>query len=483
MNIQHQLNVWVPYAQAKPGMKSRAGGWTLAGVWPTTTANGEAARLAHQGNEVSVQGNYESPKQVWYRPDPNGPGGGQGPGGGGGTPTGGTAPGAVQQGLPGITGGGPRFAIGAGQIRDFLPDRAEAFDGIDTFTPPEKLPSVRSPMAVNWDDFERYGSFCVRRGSAKLNEDRETLDVDYFNIVCIAKASFTASTDYITFTLPDSTTHAFWFDTTGSDSEPAGSSSATNSTQVDISGDTTAADVASTLASAINTAAIGLAATSESTACRAYPDDQINDVISVNWTLAETVTDGGFTVTPITPTSMDEDYRGISIARIPGNSDQPDLLLYCFADVEPGNTPSVHPTVLCVVKPYPAWGRPDTLIDFPGPKLSLSQQAGPELRVTADYTNVYDATNQLGKQKQSVTGIIIRYSTTNYPVDMDGEDYLKEDGGTVSTALADRTSWDGTSTNYDTAVGPLPTGTYYVTAWAFSRMGYSKPSHARLEIT
>lgn len=75
-----------------------------------------------------------------------------------------------------------------------------------------------------------------------------------------AKANFVAGTDYLLFTAPGGVTHAFWFDTTGGDSEPAGSVAADNSYQVDISGDTTAQDVLATLLAAINTAAIGVTA-------------------------------------------------------------------------------------------------------------------------------------------------------------------------------------------------------------------------------
>jgi hypothetical protein len=413
-----------------------------------------------------------------------GPGSGSASGGGsgiGGTAggAGASAPGAVQAGLPTPGPGGPRFQLGANNVSDFLPERGSTFDGIDTFTPPEKLGTTYSPDATNWDDFEKYGSYCVRRGSAKLQDDRESLNVDYFNIVCVANSSLTASTDYITFTethaFPAGATHAFWFDTTGADSEPAGSVAADTSVEVTTTA-MTAAQVATTLAAAINTADIGLVAFAVSTAVHVFV---IEGTVGTSWTLAETVTNAGFTVTPVTPTSMDSVMRGLSISRIPGNSNGPDYLLIAFAENGIGSASSTHPISLHVCKSYPKWGRPKTLKGIPGPKLTLSQVAGPQLRVVTDYTNVFDGSST-GTRANSVTHLIVRYSTLGYPSDLDGQDYL----ATASTALVNRGAWTGASRTDDTAtVGGLVVGVYYVSAWAVSRQGYSERSIARLEIT
>jgi len=113
----------------------------------------------------------------------------------------------------------------------------------------------------------------------------------------VAKASYTASTDYITLTAPDGTTYAFWFDTTGGDSEPAGSSGADNSYQVDISGDTSAADVAATLEGVIDSNSIGVDA--DDSAGSGQVDLTVDEYgfEGNDWAIAETVGDAGFTVT------------------------------------------------------------------------------------------------------------------------------------------------------------------------------------------
>lgn len=177
-------------------------------------------------------------------------------------------------------------------------------------------------------------------------------------------------------------------------------------------------------------------------------------------------------------------YRGLSIAAIPCNSGKGDEILLAFADSDIGVVRAVEPITLHVVSCEPRWGRPHTLINTPGPKLALSQVAGPKVRVTTDYTNVFDATNQLGLRANSVVGLIIRYSgpttTESFPLDMDGYDHL-EGTTTASVALVERSSWAGASRVDDTAV--LAVGKYWVTAWAITREGYSDPSFATLTVT
>ena len=77
--------------------------------------------------------------------------------------------------MPGYTGGGPTFSIGAVNTQAILQQRDDEFLGVDTFTPAEKLAAGYSPFAVNWDGFARIGSRCVRRGCAKLGDDHSTL--------------------------------------------------------------------------------------------------------------------------------------------------------------------------------------------------------------------------------------------------------------------------------------------------------------------
>lgn len=287
--------------------------------------------------------------------------GGGGAGGGTMSSGAGAAAAAVQAGMPAFTGGGPSFSIGAANVRALLAERADAFMGVDTLTPEQRLDAGYSPDSINWDGFTKIGSRCVRRGCAKMLEDRDN------------------------------------------------------------------------------------------------------------------VTIGG---SPISA-----DYRGLSIATVLRGGAYGDAMLLAFADNEIGQTRTAQVTTLHLVQNYILWGRPTTLKGWAGPKMALSQIAGPKVRVTTDYTSVFAAATA-GMRNNSVIGLVVRYSgptaTESYPLDIDGYDHL-ENTTTASTALVNRASWLGASRVDDTAV--LAVGKYWFTAWAISREGYSEPAFASLTVT
>lgn len=175
-------------------------------------------------------------------------------------------------------------------------------------------------------------------------------------------------------------------------------------------------------------------------------------------------------------------YRGLSLCVIPSSGNNADQQVIAFADNSIGSTRTSLQTALLLVTNQPRWGQPVNLKDWPGPLLTLTQQSGPVLRVTAAYTNVFDASTQAGMRANSVVQIVIRYSTTGYPRDIDGKDIDRDGSGFTTTAIADRTAWTGGSTNFDSAT-LTATGKYWVTAWAISREGVSDPSYATLTIT
>lgn len=173
-------------------------------------------------------------------------------------------------------------------------------------------------------------------------------------------------------------------------------------------------------------------------------------------------------------------YRGLGLAVMPSSGDNPDQMLLSFADNDIGQTRSSIQTALLLVTNKPRWGRPVNLADWPGPTLTLTDQGSQVMRVTAVYSNVFDQTNQLGVQKNSVKQIVIRYSTVGFPRDIDGLDDDRDGAGYASTALADRTSWLGTSTSFNS--GTLTAARYYVTAWAISAEGVSEPSFGSITL-
>lgn len=281
-------------------------------------------------------------------------GAGSGAGGAGGVGAGGGALAAVQH-QPAYTGGGAYFPGGAVENRVAgLSERDDEWLGLDTLTPDERLATGRSPNAVNWDDIRRIGSRCVRSGTAKLDDDRDTVT--------------------------------------------------------------------------------------------------------------------------ISSSSISADYRGLSLAAMPGSGDNQNKLLICFADNSIGSTRTAHVTTMHLCATSLRWGKPLNLTGWPGPKLALSDQTGNVLRVTYDYTNVFSAAND-GLRKASVKGIIIRYSLLGYPLDRDGLDNRND----YPTPLRDRTAWGGESATVDTTATAAFSGQrVYVSAWAFGVEGFSEPSHASL---
>lgn len=287
-----------------------------------------------------------------------GTGGTMGGTGGGGAA--GAAAAAVQAGMPSYTGGGPSFSIGGVNESIILQQRDDEFLGVDTLTPPEKLAAGYSPYAVNWDGFARIGSRCVRRGTAKLEDDHASL-------------------------------------------------------------------------------------------------------------------------------SKHADLRGVSLALIPNGTADQLQLLYSFADNDIGSTRTSQATDITVVTTAPRWGRPTTLKGWQGPKLAATDAGGQVLQVVADYTNVFNNSTQRGYRANSVVALTIRRSTDGYPRDIDGFDYL-HDQGTPSTPVTDssptleydRAPWKGESV---TITETLTATTYYLTAWAVSREGISEPSFARVTLS
>lgn len=492
-NVSRSLNVWNPYSSA--GDKSPDGNWTLVGKFFEPDATNQARLLMTSGMDVHVAGQPEAQKEVWSKASSSGPGGSAGSSGG--RSSGAQALEATQAGQRQITGGGQGFAIGGASVGADIPVRENEFKGIDSATPDNKLAPNFVPRSMNWDAFRRFGSRGVRDGIAKLADDIGTVhdgSTATTTVTCVAKANITASSDSIIFRIANGTTHAFWFDTTGGDTEPTESQSADASTTVDISaGVTTAAQVAAALHAAINGASIGV------TSNDGAGDGTSILTASTNGYLfyAEAnVTNSGFTLPNFTVSgsALSSEYRGLSILPLPASGGASDQLLYCFSDkdVEIGSAPggSNSATNLTIVDTGPRWGRPRDLSGLPGPTLALSDQGSQVLRVNAVYTNVFPAA-QAELMKQSVKAITIRIvgpfsgATPRYPLDIDGED------GTGSVLFVtsgpsnvDRRTYDGTTTNFDMdlSAATYGAGKYWVSCWAVGPTGTSEASNASLTL-
>lgn len=108
--------------------------------------------------------------------DPAKFGGGSGQAGGSPGPGGGSASAlaAVQANQPAFTGGVESVEPEVVDNNVKLTERGVRFEGLDTFTPDEKLPSNKSPLVINWNSIERAGSYCARRGTGRVIDDITT---------------------------------------------------------------------------------------------------------------------------------------------------------------------------------------------------------------------------------------------------------------------------------------------------------------------
>jgi hypothetical protein len=102
--------------------------------------------------------------------------GGTGGGAAAGSPGGGSASAlaAVQANQPMFTGGAESVEPETVDNNVRLTERGVRFEGLDTFTPDEKLPSNKSPHLINWNSIERAGSYCARRGTGRVIDDITT---------------------------------------------------------------------------------------------------------------------------------------------------------------------------------------------------------------------------------------------------------------------------------------------------------------------
>ena len=120
---------------------------------------------------------HSSNSQAYQNADTQLQGASGGGGGGGAGPSGGTMN-AVQVGTGHISGGlGARGVSGPGaqQRSSLARTRTSEFTGLDLLSPPTKLAPQASPYMKNWNTIEVPGSISVRRGTMKLNDNRNTV--------------------------------------------------------------------------------------------------------------------------------------------------------------------------------------------------------------------------------------------------------------------------------------------------------------------
>lgn len=176
-----------------PGIIEGADGWVYNGAFAIGTFASEARAQAHaaangtvalqnrRGQWMTMRADYLKGR-MWQWDRSGSAGGSAAPGAAAGAGAGsGAAPAAVSaaaQGGPASMGGGNAgFTIGAVDNQTAMTAWPGEWEGIDSTSPDTRMPASLSPDAVNWNSIERFGSRCVRRGVAKMSDDRDTLTI------------------------------------------------------------------------------------------------------------------------------------------------------------------------------------------------------------------------------------------------------------------------------------------------------------------
>lgn len=155
-------------------------------------------------------------------------------------------------------------------------------------------------------------------------------------------------------------------------------------------------------------------------------------------------------------------WNGISCLPIPPSDESGvgSLLLMWYNDSSDDNFGNTDTARIGTVKTGPGWARPRDLDDVEGLSMTLADGGSGQLNVTTVFTD--------GVAENSVVERVVRYSTVDYPLDIDGKDE------TSSSTIVDYASWDGASSLVSQT--GLSTGVeIFVTAWAIGREGIARP--------
>lgn len=177
---------------------------------------------------------------------------------------------------------------------------------------------------------------------------------------------------------------------------------------------------------------------------------------------------------------------GVSLCPIPladpsdANAQHTSAALVTYSDAAIGTASANH--TAHVTELTPLSGEPATLVDAPGPEVTLSDLGSHQMRVAVSYETLMP---YAGQRENSIEGVTIAYSTLGYPRDPDGKDARLATGTRVAKTITFHkqrdTSWHGASTNFDITSG-LAAGKYFVTVWGHTREGTTQPTYRSLTI-
>lgn len=178
-------------------------------------------------------------------------------------------------------------------------------------------------------------------------------------------------------------------------------------------------------------------------------------------------------VDTLTPTNT----YALGIAAIPAvdpTQNGPCMALLTFGNAAFSGAPSSGNVSLAVASLSPLGRGIVSAKNRPGPALTLTGGSG-TLDVTVEG---WDGSDQYQIESDSIVAVTVVYSAENYETDPEAS--RSDRAGVV---LADKTRWDGYTDKVLTQVTGLVAGTYYVTAWAWTHTGQTKPTYKKVTVS
>lgn len=165
--------------------------------------------------------------------------------------------------------------------------------------------------------------------------------------------------------------------------------------------------------------------------------------------------------------SLGAGYKGLGVLYIPPNDySGSGAMFQSYADLGAGLYGGSANVEHFVCDAGPTYSRPRSFYQQPAPSVTLSSPSTGTIRANCTYTNIL--------QINTVAAWVVRYSSVRQPRDIDGYD------DSESEILDDADYFASITGEIFDEPGLVSTTTYYVTAWAVSRLGVSKPFYGKV---
>lgn len=414
----------------------------------------------------SIASGYEAQKAA----GPNGAGGLGGQGGS----SGGQGAGVTNALVRG-PGTGADIARGATSTLGIGVDVRSEFTGLNSYAPDTQIQPQEGKAVLNVDSITKRGELGKRPGTIPSYPNRTVAAVNATGAMAVPVKADITNADWFGITDPDGVRTAIWFDVSGSDTVPAAVttwllSGATGSAalEVDISGDTTAADVMASIETVLNGAAIGITSDDSAADGSTVLTVDVAGTEGNEWTVEENGASADFTVT--SPSGGVDGIatakQGRSINHLPAGfreSDRKTKIITSYDEAAntqlgQGNSSS-NTKYVRFIGIEPIYG-PQKDIRFVKPTVTINSVVAASIDFDVVMPQRYRLAG-VGNIISSVDQLVVLVSTNGYVHDRDNE------GGQGGTYKKEYVSWDGTSVNV-TDTGTAGVRRYY-TVFALSK--------------